>query len=189
MKLTAALLASAALSVATLSASATPVDPILNDYTIKVGNTVLSDANVSYNPLLGNFTFSDHTSTFTFVEVNAAPLVSALSITRTCLTLDSFGYGCGTEAVSVTDASLLDGTIQAAVLVGATLSVGADANVGNLVFAKSNLGLAAETAIVGAPASTGSTGSTSPVPEPGSLGLMATGLLGAAGALRRKFLA
>ena len=187
MKLTASLLASAALSLLAASAFAAPINPVLDGYSIKVGNTVLSTTNLSYTALAAAFRFSDGTSTFTFLEVNAAPLASALSITRTCITLGSLGgNGCGSETVSVTDANVLNGTIQVSALVGASLSAGAQANVGNLLFASSNLGLAAETALVGAPASTGS---ASPVPEPGSLGLLATGLLGAAGVLRKRFVA
>ena len=190
MKLFASLLAAAILSVPALSAHADVINPLVDGFKIQVGSTVLTNANASYNPFNHSLIFSDLTSTYTFAEIDAAPLVNALSITRTCLTLNFFGYGCGTSTIAISNASVLNGTIQASLLVGATLNATATAGVSDLVFAKSNLGLAVQTALVGFDASVPPPPvGTSPVPEPGTLGMVATGLLGAAGAVRRRFLA
>ena len=77
-------------------------------------------------------------------------------------------------------------TNASAVSVGLGLSAAAMADTTlstNLATLKvdGSLGAATETVAFALPAS------ASPVPEPGTLGLMATGLLGAAGAVRRRF--
>ena len=180
----ASLLSAAVLAASTLAAHATPVVPDFHDYSITIGSTVLNTTNLSIaNPL----TFSDGLSLYTIVGANLDPLVDALSITRVCVNLNPFSPGCAAQAVSISNASVLGGLLQLNAGLGVNVSAGAQAGVTNLLFASTTVGVAAETALVGYPAPTAPT--SSPVPEPGTLSLMATGLIGAAGALRRKFVA
>lgn len=183
MKAIVSLLSAAVLTASTLAAHATPMTPAFSAYTISIGNTILNTTNLSLsNPI----TFSDSLSTYTIVGANADPLLDALSITRTCINLNIFAPGCAAQTVSISNASVAGGLLQLNAGLGVTVNAAAQAGVSNLVFASTTLGVAAETALVGYPAATPP--STSPVPEPGTLSLMATGLIGAAGAVRRKFL-
>jgi hypothetical protein len=182
-----ALLSSLCLFAGLSAAHASSIGPLTDGYGITVGNTVLTSANTSLNSLTGALTFNDGTSTFTFIEANTPPVLNALSITRTCITLGALGAnGCGTETVSVSNASLFAGTIQVSALVGASVQASAQAGISNLVFASTNLGLAAETAVVGAPPATLPV--NSPVPEPGTISLVLSGALGVAAAARRRLI-
>lgn len=184
MKATVSLLAAAVLSASTLAAHATPVTPDYGNYTITVGNTVVNSTGLS---LLNPIVVTDGASTYTFVGVNADPLIDALSVTRLCVNLNIFSPGCAAQTISVSNASVLGGLLQLNAAVGVSVSASAQAGVSNLVFASTTASIATETAVVGYPTTTGT--GASPVPEPGTLSLMVTGLIGAAGALRRRFLA
>ena len=184
MKTIVSLLSAAVLAASTLAAHATPVTPAFNQYTISIGNTILNTTNLS---LLNPITFSDSLSTYTIAGVSADPLLDALSITRTCINVNIFAPGCSAQTVSISNASVAGGLLQLSAGVGVTVNAAAQAGVSNLVFASTSVGVGAETALVGYPGATAP--GASPVPEPGTLSLMATGLIGAAGAVRRRFLA
>lgn len=184
MKLVASLLASVTLFASSMGAYATPLSPLDNGFSITVGNTLLDSSNLSYNAARGTFSFSDGLSSYTFIGVAADPLLDGLSITRTCINLNVFSPGCSSQKVSISNANVLDGLLQLNAGLGVKVSAGAQAGVSNLLFASTTVGVAAESALVGYP--TAPSSAQSPVPEPGTLGLMATGLLGVAGAIRRR---
>ena len=189
MKTLVALLSAAVLSASTVAAHAAPVNPLNDGYVIAVNGQTLTTNNLVADANIGapasSFIFSDGLDQYVFVEANVANAVGALSVTELCVRINLFG-GCPASAVSISDANF--GAISLSAEVNASLMAAAGANLGVVNFA-SNVDLGLNSATVAFVAPTGGGVGNSPVPEPGTLGMMATGLLGAAGTLRRKFLA
>ena len=118
-----ALLSSLCLVAGLPVAHASSFGPLTDGYTLTVGSTALTQDNTSYNPVTGILSFSDLTSSYTFAEVNAQPLVSALSVTRLCAAVN-FG-GCQSSTISISDASLLGGSLTLYSAVQASLTASA----------------------------------------------------------------
>ena len=197
MKAFAALLSAVLLSASTLAANAAPLNVFGSGVTVLLDGSVIDAANVNLVP--NGFNIQDHGSLLTVVYVTTPtigliPGVGLLNITDSCLSAGvSLGVGntgtpCQALAFSFTDANFGSVQIGAAAAVGLQETLSVSGNTANLSVAQSasiGLGTAAFTFVnpVTAPPT------SSPVPEPGTLGLMATGLMGAAGAIRRKLMA
>ena len=172
MKLTAALLASVVLSASTFAAHATTITPGIDL------NLVNGTTNYSFlQTTPGTFTATDGLNSVTAVYVHTGVL-DTFAVTEVCLAVGV--TPCKGYTFTIADAN------ASAVSVGLGLSAAAMADTTlstNLATLRvdGSLGAGVETVAFALPAS------ASPVPEPGTLGLMATGLLGAAGAVRRRF--
>jgi hypothetical protein len=116
---------------------------------------------------------------FTATYVDALGTLGVLNVTDVCTDVTILGPAvpCQKLAFSFTDLTLGNTSLIAAL--GADVNLAA--NVANIDFASAS--------IAGGSASVNFTnpGGTSPVPEPATLSLMATGLVGLAGAMHRKF--
>ena len=173
MKLIASLLASVVLSASTLAAHATTITPGIDL------NLVNGTTNYSFlQTTPGTFVASDGLNSVTAVYLHTG-LADTFAVTEVCLNVGPL-VPCKGYTFSIAD------TNAAAVSVGLGLSAAAMADTTlstDLATLKvdGSLGAAVETVAFALPAS------ASPVPEPGTLGLMATGLMGAAGAVRRRF--
>jgi PEP-CTERM motif len=130
------------------------------------------------------------TSVFTATYVDVLGTLGVFNFTDVCTTVTIIGPSipCQDFAFSFTDVTLGDASIIADVAASINLNVGlANVNVGGLNLVPDGL---EHLAGVSVGLGSGQIDFTNPppaVPEPGTLSLMATGLLGAAGAIRRKF--
>ena len=177
MKLIASLLASAALALsAATSAHAGTIAPGIN---LSLVNGTTNYTFLQTTP--GTFVAADGLNSVTVVYASTPGLLDSFTVADVCATLGPLSPCKGyTLAISDTNAAGLS--------LGAGLPLAAQADTTlttNLATVKidGSLGAGTETlnfALPSAPAA-------SPVPEPGTLGLLATGLVGAAGAIRRKF--
>ncbi len=195
MKTLAALLSAAVLSASTLAAHAAPLNVFGSGVNVLLNGSVIDTANVHL--VEDGFSVFDRGSllTVTYVTtptIGLIPGVGLLNITDVCATAGiSLGFSqagplCQAEALSFTDANFGAVQIGAALALGLQETLSVSGNNANLAINQSasvGFGSAAFT-FVDPIAPT-----TSPVPEPGTLGMMATGLLGAAGAVRRKLMA
>ena len=118
----------------------------------------------------------DNTFLATYVVTNG---IGLLNITDVCANITVLGAAapCQQFAFSFTNLSL--GNLSL-LTVGGAVNAYVDANVAHFDLAGASIGGGSASFQVNPPA-------PSPVPEPGTLSMMATGLLGAAGALRKKF--
>lgn len=196
MKNFVSLLSAVLLATSTLAAHASPLNVFGSGVTVLLDGSVVDTANVNLVP--NGFSILDHGSLFTALytttpTVGLIPGTGLLNITDACVSagvsLGGAGTGspCQALAFSFTDANFGAVQIGAATAVGLQETLTASGNTAGLTVAQSasiGLGTAAFTFIdpVSAPPS------TSPVPEPGTLSLVATGLIGAAGAIRRKLM-
>ena len=173
MKRIASLITFAVLSSAsTVVAHASTIAPGINL------NLVSGTTNYSFLQITpGTFTALDGLNSVTAVYLNTG-LADTFAVTEVCATVGL--TPCKGYTFTIADAN------AAAVSVGLGLSAAAMADTTlatNLatLHVDGSLGAGVETVAFALPVS------ASPVPEPGTLGLMATGLLGAAGAVRRRF--
>lgn len=177
MKRIASLFASAAVVLSTASfAHAGTIAPGIN---LSLVNGTTNYTFLQTTP--GTFLAADGLNSVTVVYASVPGLLDSFTVSDVCLTLGPL-TPCKGYTLAISDAN------AAGISLGAGLSLAAQAATTlttNLATVKidGSLGAGVETINFALPASP----SASPVPEPGTLGLMATGLVGAAGALRRKF--
>jgi hypothetical protein len=192
MKLSAALLALASLTLAVpalhaddISATvttATGVHTVLGADILGVETFIYTDTSI----VLGIPTLiSDQTLTATYADVSG--VLGVLNVTDVCAKVNLFGSQtpCSAIAFSFTDLSLPVASLGADLLIGATANVSGD--LANINFGASIAGGSGDFNF--GPPPSGGGGGNSPVPEPGTLSLMATGLLSAAGLVRKRFMA
>jgi len=154
--------------------------PIANGFTYTYTHTSLS--------LLSGSLLNSSTSVFTATYLDVTGLLGVLTVTDVCTNITVLGtpVPCQAFAFSFTNVSLPIANVDVAIGAAIDLSL-------NVI----NLGGSNTTPFnllgVNVQGGTGTINYTppptgpSPVPEPGTLGMMATGLIGAAGAIRRKF--
>ena len=175
MKNTALILAAFALCLGPLAANASPIAPGV-DLSLTSGVT-----NYTFVQIVpGTFVVADGLSVITATYVGT-PLAAVFNVTDVCASIGPIAP-CKQYALSITDANFAGASLGLGVSTYAAThtTLSGDLATVNL---DGSLALGTDTiAFSGDPA-----GSASPVPEPGTLSLMATGLLGAAASLRRRF--
>jgi hypothetical protein len=153
--------------------------PILNGFSFVYANTTLG--------VLDNALLQSSTSVVTATYVDALGTLGVFNFTDICTKVTVLGPAvpCQDLAISFTDVTLGDASIAAAIAANINVGVG----VGNISIAGANLANfnLLDVSVAGASGEIDFTNPPPSVPEPGTLSLMATGLLGAAGAIRRKF--
>lgn len=160
----------------TLNGNTVVGTPILNGYQFTYLNTNLG---VLQN---GNLLNSE-TTAFTATYVDALGTLGVFNFTDICTNVTILGPAvpCENLALSFTNLTLPFASVDAAV----AASINVDLGISNINIDGANLGTLnlAGASVAGASGQV----SFSPVPEPTSLSLMATGLIGAAGVVRRRF--
>jgi hypothetical protein len=192
MKLFSAFLALVVLALLPANLHADTVSLTVNGTTV-VGTPIgITGYNFSYvNTTLGildNALLQSSTSVVTATYVDVLGTLGVFNFTDICTKVTILGpmVPCQDLAISFTDVTLGDASIVAALAANINVGVG----VGNISIAGANLapnfGLLG-LSVAGASGEIDFQNPPPAVPEPGTLSLMATGLLGAAGVIRRKF--
>jgi len=172
---------------ATASLHADSVNLVINGTTV-VGTPIANGYNFTYvDETLGVLSngnlLNSATSTVTATYVDALGTLGVFNFTDVCAKVTVLGPAvpCQNLAISFTNLTLPIASIDAAVAANINLGLG----VSNINIDGSNLGTLniLDASVAGA----SGTINFSPVPEPASLSLMTTGLLGAAGFVRRRF--
>jgi len=172
---------------ATASLHADNVNLVINGTTV-VGTPIANGYNFTYvDETLGVLSngnlLNSATSTVTATYVDALGTLGVFNFTDVCAKVTVLGPAvpCQNLAISFTNLTLPIASIDAAVAANINLGLG----VSNINIDGSNLGTLniLDASVAGA----SGTINFSPVPEPASLSLMTTGLLGAAGFVRRRF--
>jgi hypothetical protein len=186
MKLPAALLALVTLAILPSTLHADSISATINTGAgVQVFNpVVLGDTEIFNYVHLSTDVFSTSLETFTATYADISGVLGVLNVTESCVAVTiAFGHAapCQSLAFSFTNATLGD------ISVGTFLGLGVNA-LGDVAGVNFNGSIGAGSGSFNFTNPTPpSPPSNSPVPEPGSLSLMATGLLGAAGIVRRKF--
>ena len=181
MKAIASLLASAATVLFAASAHAGTIAPGIG---LSLLNGTTNYTFVQTVP--GTFVAADGLNSVTVVYANVPGVLDTFTVADVCLNVGPV-LPCKGYTLAISDSN------AAGISLGAGLSVAAQADTSlstNLatIDIDGSLGAGVETINFVLPSSpSNGPGGASPVPEPGTLGLMATGLIGAAGAIRRRF--
>ena len=156
--------------------------PILNGEQFTYLHTTLgvwTDSNV----------LNSSTSLFTATYVDALGTLGVLNFTDVCTKVTIVGPSvpCQDFAFSFTDLTLPDASIIAAIAASINVNVGvANVNIAGLNLVPDGLEHLAGVSVALGGGEVDFTNPPPAVPEPGTLSLMATGLLGAAGVIRRR---